>query len=74
MSVGYSTTVQILVNDTTTGIYSHAGATPGFDTTAGNIDFVNFLDTAGANPNERSTPIYFSSPITIASSRPLRAG
>lgn len=68
MSVAFSTTLQLYVDDTTTGIYSSAAATGGFSTTrpSPEPDFVDFLVTAGASSNERSTSVIFSSPITVA--------
>jgi hypothetical protein len=64
--VRYSNNVQILVNDTTTGIYSHSGSTTGFNTTAASPDFVNIRVNAGADPDVRISPIIFPTPITVA--------
>lgn len=67
ISVAFSKTIQILINDTTTGIYTNSAAGTGYQTEApgGGPDFVDFHVTAGADPNERSTPVIFAQPITI---------
>jgi hypothetical protein len=66
IAVYFDKTLQLLVSDAATGIYSDPQSATGFSTTAGaSANYVPFKITIGDNTSSRATPIIFSSPVAI---------
>src|SRR5206468_5242177 len=65
----YDKTVQLLVSDAGTSIYSDPASSSGYSTIApaGGASFVPLTITIGDANTPRATPIIFTSPVTIDS-------
>src|SRR4051812_14323847 len=68
MALYFSKTLDLLVSDATTGIYTDASSTTKYVTTppAGGASFVSFTITIGDNNPSRATPVIFATPLVIA--------
>lgn len=68
MELYFDKTLELLVSDATTGIYSDAASASKYSTTApaGGANFVTFTINIGDNSTSRATPIIFATPLSIA--------